>query len=411
MNNTLSIWTLLLPLSIFGMFFLRRWISDLNAKLFTVVPEGAGEIYDNDRYQTSQSYAYTNYKFSKWASLFGLVVNSVLIWFGVYAIDCWVKEKVSIDALVAIVFFGILTIGKSLIEWGFGLWSTFVIERQYGFNKTSVFTAIKDLFASTCVELVINSLLVWIVYLAYVFTGDLFWIAATLGLVGFSVFMSMFYTTLIVPLFNKLSPIPDGELKTAIQEYATKVGFDLKNIFIVDGSKRSTKANAYFSGLGKKKDIVLYDTLVDNYTTNQVVAVLAHEVGHYKYKHIMWGVVLEALYYGVVFYLLASVLNSNLPSLALGVRDGVNFHINLYAFLIVLAPITFLFGVVNNFCSRWMEYQADNYAKKTWNKDDMISALKKLSGDSLSNLNPHWLYVLSYYSHPPVLKRLAALNK
>lgn len=405
-------WLFLIPAAVFIVFWYERWVRNLNLnQLTTYLPLGAEGIYDANRYAQAQSYSTENGKLAKWSSIVTLISTLLMVWFGAYTLDSWIKERVSNDTLVILIFFTALSIGSTLISIPFDLWHTFVIEKKFGFNTTTIFTFVKDLFANTLVSLITSLLMIWIIWLAFCFTGRWFWIAATIGMVAFSVFMSTFYTTLVVPLFNKLTPIPDGDLKNAIQKYCNEVKFPVSNVYIMDGSKRSTKANAYFSGLGKKKDIVLFDTLISNYTVQQVISVLAHEVGHYKKNHIFWGLVLEAAYYTGLFYLLSYVLNDIEPSKALGVRDGFNFHLNLFAFAIVIKPLSILYGIISNFVSRMAEYQADAYSATTNFAEPMIETLKKLSSDSLSNLTPHWLYVMTYYSHPPVLKRLRALEK
>lgn len=220
----------------------------------------------------------------------------------------------------------------------------------------------------------------------------------------------MFYTTLLLPLFNKLTPLGDGELKNAIEAFAKKVDFPLDNIFIMDGSKRSKKANAFFSGIGKKKKIVLFDTLIENHTTDELVAVLAHEVGHFKKKHIVWSYVLSVIQiFFTLFILSLMVFNQDL-SIALGGKVQA-IHLNLIAFMILFSPISSITGLFTSMYSRKNEFEADAYAKETFSGTALSNALKKLSVDSLSNLYPHPTYVFFHYSHPPLLKRLEAINQ
>jgi len=219
----------------------------------------------------------------------------------------------------------------------------------------------------------------------------------------------MFYTSLILPLFNKLTPLQDGDLKIAIQQFARKVNFPLDNIFVTDGSKRSKKANAFFSGIGKKKKIVLYDTLIENHSTDELVAVLAHEVGHFKKKHIIWSYVISvAQIFFMLFVLSQMIYNSNL-SLALGGNQQA-IHLNLLAFGILFSPISGITGLGMSMLSRKNEFEADAYAKEKFSGTSLSTALKKLSVDSLSNLFPHPAYVFFHYSHPPLLLRLKALK-
>ncbi len=224
----------------------------------------------------------------------------------------------------------------------------------------------------------------------------------------FVLLVNMFYTSLILPMFNKLIPLQDGELKTAIESFARTVDFPLDNIMVIDGSKRSKKANAFFSGMGRRKKIILYDTLIDNHTTQELVAVLAHEVGHYKKKHIVWGYVLSVIQIVVTLYVLSSMIFNENVSLALGANQ-LGIHMNLLAFGILFSPISGVTGLLMNLYSRKNEFEADAYARETYDGNALSLALKKLSVDSLSNLYPHPLYVFFHYSHPPLLKRLAAL--
>ena len=219
----------------------------------------------------------------------------------------------------------------------------------------------------------------------------------------------MFYADLIVPIFNKLTPLEDGELRNKIEKYSKKVGYLLKNIYIIDGSKRSTKANAFFSGLGPRKTIALYDTLIEKHTDNELVAVLAHEVGHYKKKHIFLGLILSILQIGLMTFIFELCLRLPEISQALGGLNS-NFHLGLIGFSIIFSPISLLSGLIMNIISRKNEFEADAYAKETYSGKELALALKKISVDSLSNIYPHPLYVFFHYSHPPLIKRLKALN-
>jgi STE24 endopeptidase len=220
----------------------------------------------------------------------------------------------------------------------------------------------------------------------------------------------MFYADVIVPIFNKLTPLEEGELRKKIEDYSNKVGYSLKNIYIIDGSKRSTKANAFFSGLGPRKTIALYDTLVEKHTEEELVAVLAHEVGHFKKKHVLSSMFLTIVQLGLMCYLLEVCLNQTVISHALG-GDKMFFHLGLLAFGILYTPIGTIIALFMNVLSRKNEFEADHYAKSTYDGNALQLALKKLSVDSLSNLYPHPVYVFMHYSHPPLLKRLAALSK
>jgi STE24 endopeptidase len=310
---------------------------------------------------------------------------------------------------LALAFFGLLGLASDVLTLPFQWYGIFVIEEKYGFNKTTPKTFIADkLKGYVLAALIGGSLLALLIYLVEII-GQGFWIWFAAIAAIFMMLMNMFYTSLIVPLFNKLTPLPDGELKTAIEEFSRKISFPIANVFVIDGSKRSKKANAFFSGIGKKKKIVLYDTLIANHTTDELVAVLAHEVGHYKKKHIIWGYVLSVIQVAFTLFVLSlMVFNENL-SLALGGHQQA-IHLNLLAFAILFSPISGVTGLFMNLYSRKNEFEADAYAKETFEGRALGSALKKLSVDNLSNLFPHPVYVFFHYSHPPLLKRLERIG-
>ena len=269
-----------------------------------------------------------------------------------------------------------------------------------------IFDKIKGYFISIVIGvLLITPLLVFIM----LYPSD-FWIYFWVVISLFLIFINMFYTSLIVPLFNKLEVLEDGDLKEKLNSYANKVGFALSNIFVIDGSKRSTKANAYFSGFGKNKKVVLYDTLIKNHTNDELVAVLAHEIGHYKLRHIISNMIFSILSTGLMLYIMSKFLYNSEISYALG--GNISFrHFEIFAFLILYTPVDRFISIVMNIKSRNNEYEADNFAVQTYKKLPMISALKKLSRDNLSNLTPHPVYEFLNYSHPSLSKRLDAIER
>jgi len=310
---------------------------------------------------------------------------------------------------LALVFFGILYFASDIIELPFSIYSTFVIEERFGFNKSTPKIFITDKLKGYILTIIIGggllSVFIWFVEKM----GPVFWIYILIVFTLFSVFMNMFYSELIVPLFNKQKPLEEGELRNAIQEFANKAGFKLKNIYVIDGSKRSTKANAYFTGLGPKKRIVLYDTLIQQMTTEEIVAVLAHEIGHYKKKHNLIGLVLSIIQFAITLYILSLFINNSSLSEALGVNKPA-IHIGLITFGILYSPISTIIGLLMNILSRHHEYEADKFTKSFSLQQYLISALKKLSKNNLSNPNPHPAYVFFHYSHPTLLQRIRALN-
>lgn len=374
------------------------------------IPDEIASFYDRDKYLKSLDYHRDQTNFSFYASAFSFLLSMLMLIFGGFGwLDGMLRTYIENDVVLALVFFAILGIGSDILSLPFQLYSTFVIEERYGFNKTTVKTFFVDKLKGYLLGALIGGPLLALLIFLIKAIGPDFWIWFSIIAAGFILFMNMFYTSLVVPLFNKLTPLPDGELKTAINNFAAKVNFPLDNIFVIDGSKRSSKANAFFSGIGKKKKIVLYDTLIQKHTTEELVAVLAHEVGHFKKKHIIWGLVLSILQVVFTLFILSlMVYNENL-SLALG-GDQWSVHLNLIAFTILFAPISGITGLLMSIYSRKNEYEADAYAKETYSGAALATALKTLSVDSLSNLYPHPLYVFFHYSHPPLLKRLEAIN-
>ncbi|MDA9211552.1 M48 family metallopeptidase, partial [Flavobacteriaceae bacterium] len=308
------------------------------------------------------------------------------------------------------VFFLILFILNLIISIPFSYYNTFVIEENFGFNKTTKSTFFFDIIKSSILSILIGGFLLFLALYLYNSLNDGFWLYLWIGLSLLMVLINMFYADLIVPIFNKLTPLENGDLRKKIENYSKEVGYLLKNIYVIDGSKRSTKANAFFSGLGPRKTIALYDTLIEKHTENELVAVLAHEVGHFKKKHVFSGLLMSVIQIGVMAFFFELCLKLPEISLALG-GSGVSFHLGLIGFSIIFSPISLMSGILMNYISRKNEFEADSYAKETYNGDDLSLALKKLSVDSLSNIYPHPLYVFFHYSHPPLIKRLRALNK
>ena len=392
-------------------FFIDKLIDILNEKHFNdPIPEQLNDVYDEQDYKKSQAYKKTNARFSNISSLFSLVLTLGFFFFdGFKTVDDFARNYADSPIIIALIFFGVIMIGADILSLPFSYCKTFVIEEKFGFNKTSKATFWLDKVKGWLMTIVLGGGILALIIWFYQITGADFWIYAW-GLVAvFSVFMNMFYAKLIVPLFNKQTPLEEGSLKSAIENYAQKVGFTINNIFIIDGSKRSTKANAYFSGFGSQKRITLYDTLVNDLVEDEIVAVLAHEVGHYKKKHIIFNLFTSLLLTGFTLYILSLFINSPLLSEALEVSTP-SFHIGLISFGILYSPISELTGLFMNYVSRKFEYQADDYAKKTFAGEPLISSLKKLSKNSLSNLTPHPAYVFMHYSHPTLLQRVKNLE-
>jgi STE24 endopeptidase len=382
----------------------------LNYKRFdSAIPGNLKGIYSESEYLKSQAYQKERARFSFSTAAFSTLLSLLVLGFGGFGmLDSFLRSYIESPIWLALAFFGVVFVATDIVNLPFSLYSTFVIEQRFGFNKTTISTffldKVKGYFLAILIGLPLGYALIWLV----VELGADFWVYALVIIVAFMLFMNVFYTSLIMPLFNKLRPLEDGPLKSAIEAYTKDVDFPLTNVFVIDGSKRSTKANAFFSGLGKRKKIVLYDTLIERHSTEELVAVLAHEVGHYKKKHIVQSLVLSILQMAITLFILSLLIfNANL-SLALG-AETLGIHLNFIAFGILYTPISRTTGLFMNILSRRNEYQADEYAVKTFDGSYLISALKGLSKDSLSNLTPHPFYVFVNYSHPALSNRIAAM--
>jgi len=392
-------------------FVLERFLAFLNIKASgKELPAILKDIYDPEKYAKQQDYFRTNAGFGILTSSFSFLVTLMMFVFGGFAwVDGVVLHYVQNPIWTPVLFFGIIFIVNDIIGIPFELYDTFVIEERFGFNKVTPKLFVLDKLKGYAMMIVLGggllSLVVWI----YTLTPTYFWLLAWVVITGFSLFMTMFYSQIIVPLFNKQTPLADGELRTEIEKFATKTGFKLDNIFVIDGSKRSTKANAYFSGLGAKKRIVLYDTLMDKMTTDEIVAVLAHEVGHYKHKHTTINFLISMPTTLLLFLFFGLILQSDALAQALG-GTKASFHLNAIAFSFLYSPFSMILDIVTNVLSRKFEYQADAYAAKYGFSDQLKTGLKKLTATSLGNLMPHPLYVFFHYSHPTLYQRIVRLN-
>lgn len=405
-----TIFWLLIAILVFD-FLLERTLDYLNTTRWSEqVPDELKGIYDEEKYRRQQAYSKTNHRFGMLTSSFSFVLMMGMLFFGGFAlINNWALAVSANPILSALVFFGLLMLASDILTTPFDLYSTFVIEERFGFNKTTPKTYLLDKLKGWLLGALIGGALMALIIWLYTKTGTSFWLWVWLVISMFSIFMAMFYSSLIVPLFNKQTPLEDGELKTAINSFALKVGFKLDRIFVIDGSKRSTKANAYFTGLGQKKRIVLYDTLINEMEIPELVAVLAHEIGHYKKKHIIWSLVLGILQTGIMLFVFSLVINSPELSQSLGV-DKAYFHIGLISFGILYSPLSSIIGIGMNLFSRKNEYEADAFAAENYSAKALATALKKLSVNNLSNLRPHPAYVFVHYSHPTLLQRLKAMR-
>lgn len=406
-----TVFIIIISIVVFG-YVLDRVLDFLNSTRWSSkLPEELQDVYDAEKYKKQQEYKKVNDRFSLITSTFSLVVILLMLFLGGFSFaDNLVRQVTNHPILVALLFFGLLMFISDIINTPFSIYEIFVIEEKFGFNKTTPRTFILDKLKGWLLALIIGggmlSLIIWF----YQLTAEMFWFYAWIAVSEFMIFMAMFYSTLIVPLFNKQTPLEEGELRDSIQNFSDKAGFRLDNVFVIDGSKRSTKANAHFVGLGKKKRIILFDTLLKELSIKEIVAVLAHEIGHYKKKHILIGMIINILQTGVTLFIFSLFVDNPKLSEALG-SNITSFHLGLIAFGILYSPISMVTGLAMNIFSRKHEYSADRFTKEMYDADNLINSLKKLSSKNLSNLTPHPLYVFFHYSHPTLLQRIRALKK
>jgi len=392
-------------------FVLERYLTYLNIQYSKQeLPPILQNIYDEEKYKKQQEYFRTNTRFSMLTSTLSFVIILLMLIFGGFGwLDNLLRKITEHQILLPLLYFGVLFFASEIINLPFEWYDTFVIEEKFGFNKVTpklfIVDKIKEILLAVIIGGGILAVIIWI----YTLTPNYFWLWAWLAVTLFSLIMNMFYSEIIVPLFNKQTPLPEGELRTEIEKFASKAGFKLSNIYVIDSSKRSTKANAYFSGLGSKKRIVLFDTLLNKLTTEEIVAVLAHEIGHYKHKHTLYQFLISLPVNLLLFFLLGYILKSDIFAQVLGVTSA-SFHINIIVFSLLYAPVSLLLGIFSNILSRKFEFQADAFAAQYGYANSLQTGLKKLSETSLSNLMPHPLYVFFHYSHPTLYQRLTKLT-
>lgn len=380
--------------------------------LSTELPDAFKDWYDPQRYRDSQKYLRVNTRFEWIASIVSLIVF-LAIWFGhgFPLLDQWVRSLAASPIIRGLMYIGALVGIKALISLPFSVYSTFVIEERFGFNRMDAKTFVLDLIKRTVLGVLIGGLLLAAILAFFEYAGASAWWYCWIAVVMFMIVMQVVVPTWIMPLFNKFTPLEPGELKTAIMNYAQSIGFPLKNVFVMDGSKRSAKANAFFAGFGRHKRIVLFDTLVENHSVSELVAILAHEMGHYKKKHIYWMMLAGIIQSGIILYLLSLFISAQ-PLFEAFYMEQASVYAGLVFFGILYSPIDFFIGIFMQMLSRKNEYAADQFAVETTNRPNaFIRALKKLAVHNLSNLRPHPLYVFLNYSHPPILDRIEAIRK
>lgn len=375
------------------------------------VPDKLKDVYPEEKYLKQKKYQAVNYSFSLITSTFSFILLLLVLWINGFALlDQLVANITTNWMLKPLIFFAVIALATSIVTLPFAIYDTFVIEQRFGFNKTTWPLFVTDQLKSLALGAFVGGLVLGLLIWFYNWAGSLFWLYAWVGVSLLIIAFTKFYSTFILPIFNKVEPLETGDLRDEIELLCSKAGFPLKNVFVIDGSKRSTKANAFFSGFGRQKRIVLYDTLINDLTKDEVVAVLAHEIGHYKMKHISRGTVLAVIQTGITLFLLGWFVNHPAISQALGVAEP-SFHIGLLGFGLLYTPISSFTGLLMGIQSRRQEFQADAFAARYSAPVILKSALKKISAAALVNPTPHPWYVFFNYSHPPLIDRLDALDR
>ena len=392
--------------------FLKDSILDyLNSTFFNKeIPVILSDIYDEKKYLKSQEYKKIQYRFSRIFNIYSFLILMLFFYLdGFLIVDNYSRSLFESELVISLSFFAIIYFGNDILRIPFSLYNTFIIEEKFGFNKTSIKTFINDKLKSWLLTILFGGGIISFIIFQFESIGQKFWIVAWIFISVLTVLINGLYTQVIVPIFIKQTKLEDGELKSEIEKYSKKVGFNLSNIFVIDGSKRSTKANAYFSGFGKQKRVTLFDTLINKLNKEQIVAVIAHEIGHYKKNHIIFNLLFSIIQTGIMLYILSLLIYMPIFSEALNIENH-SFHIALVTFSILYTPISEISSIIFNLFSRKFEYEADEYADKSFDGKYLIQALKVLTKDSLSNLTPHPKYVWWHYSHPTLLERINQLQ-
>lgn len=409
----MNIYLAIILIALVGNYLLNLLSDWLNLRhLQEEVPDEFKDYYDEEKYAVSQRYLRDNTRFGRIHSTFNLILLLALILAGGFdLIDSWARSVAEGPIVRGIVFTFILILGSTILGLPFSIYDTFVIEERYGFNKTTpktfILDQIKGLLLTFLIGVPILALILWFFGAA----GEMAWIYCWIAVAIFQIFIMFIAPVVIMPIFNKFEPLEDGELKSSIEDYARREDFKLKGVYTMDGSKRSSKSNAFFTGFGRFRRIVLFDTLIEKHTVEELVSILAHEMGHYKKKHILMAILRSIATLGVTFYIMSLFIKNEMLFDAFQMSAESSIYASLVFFGFLYIPIQLVLSIVENAISRRQEYQADRYAVETYGHPNaFIAALKKLSSDNLSNLTPHPFTVFLKYSHPPVLERIAAIG-
>tara|TARA_B100001013_G_scaffold340297_1_gene263326 strand:+ start:149 stop:1399 length:1251 start_codon:yes stop_codon:yes gene_type:complete len=409
----MNIFLIIIIIALVAEYFLGIVSNVLNLRaLKPEPPEQLQDIYEPEQYKKSQQYTRVNTGYDMITGTFNLAVLLTFWFFGGFnEMDVLVRGWELPEIVTGVLYIGILGLLYTAITLPFSAYHTFVIEAEFGFNKTTLATFVMDRLKGLALAVVLGVPIMGAIIGFFEYAGSLAWLYAWVVLTVITVFVQFVAPTWIMPLFNKFTPLEPGELRDAIFDYAGSVDFKIDNIFVVDGSKRSSKANAFFTGFGKNKRIALFDTLVENHTVPELVAVLAHEIGHYKKRHIMQGLVTSIIHTGVIFFLLSIFLESQGLFDAFFI-DEKSVYTGLLFFGLLYTPIEVVLSVVMQAISRKHEYEADRWSVQTFRHPGELSeALRKLSKENLSNLAPHPFYVSLNYSHPPLLQRVRGIEE
>jgi len=374
------------------------------------IPDELKDVYSSEKYETYTNYKLTTYRYGLLVSVVSFAGTILMLYFGFHYVDQIVSDLSQSIIVRTLHFFGIIGAAAEILSLPFDIYDTFVIEQKFGFNTTTPRIYITDKIKSWILTIVLGGGVLALVTLLFMMYPHNFWWMAWVFVSVIITFISLFYSSLIVPMFNKQTPLEKGDLRDQLEELGVKCRFNLKDIYVIDGSKRSTRANAYFSGFGHKKRIVLFDTLINNYSNDQIAAVLAHEIGHYRKGHTIFSLLISIIITGITLYIFGFVTGNEQVYQAFGHSDHA-FYIALIVFVLLYSPLSALLSFAGNLVSRHFEYQADEFAVRHANPDSLITGLKKLTADNLSDFNPHPWVVMAYYSHPTLLQRVSAIRK
>lgn len=409
----MNIYLVIILAILIGEYILDVIVENLNLKCASsVLPGEFSGFYATDKYRKSQRYLKesTNFKLVK-KTIFTSIILIFILAGGFNFVDKLARSFNLGPIFSGLIFAAVLMLALQLLNIPFSVYHTFIIEERYGFNRTTAKTFVLDIFKNLILGAVIGGVIFSAILWFFAKAGNWAWVWCWLGVVSFQLFLLFIAPVVILPLFNKFVPLENGELKDAIEQYVASEDFKIKGIFKMDGSRRSTRTNAFFTGFGKYKRIALFDTLIAKHTVEQLVSVLAHEIGHFKKRHILKGMVMSIITTGIMFYILSFFINNEGLFVAFKMQE-LSIYASLFFFGFLYTPISMVFTVLSNFISRRHEYEADDYAVSTYKKPlEFIAALKKLTVENLSNLTPHPLKVFLDYSHPPILKRIQAIRK